>query len=194
MRSEIDLTDDEATALSLLQRIQPATAYQIGKIYAASPVSNYGTSKGKIYPLIRRLKERGLLQSQPVAGDARGAEWLTCTAKGRQALRQWIKSIRPTHTLLEDPLRTMLQSIDLLRPSEKMKWVEAAQAALSAKLGELEAYRETVFVPYKDLLHDNAAQSLRVRIDWLKRVRQALAEDERPTASGQPGAGAKGKS
>lgn len=178
MRSEIDLTDDEATALSLLQRIQPATAYQIGKIYSESPVSNYGTSKGKIYPLIRRLKARELLQSQPVAGDARGAEWLTCTAKGRQALRQWVKSVRPTHTLLEDPLRTMLQSIDLLKPEEKIRWVDAAQAALRKKLGELEVYRETVFVPYKDLLHDNALQSLRVRIDWLERVRDAMLNEQ----------------
>ena len=32
--------------------MQPATAYQISKIYAESPVSNFGTSKGKIYPLI----------------------------------------------------------------------------------------------------------------------------------------------
>ena len=182
MRSEIDLTDDEATALSLLQRIQPATAYQIGKIYAASPVSNYGTSKGKIYPLIRRLKDRGLLQSQPVAGDARGSEWLTCTSKGRQALRQWIKSIRSTHTLLEDPLRTMLQSIDLLPPRERIRWAEKAHEALSAKLGELEAYRETVFVPHKDLLHENAAQSLRVRIEWLERVRDALLTEQAPNS------------
>jgi DNA-binding PadR family transcriptional regulator len=176
LRTEIDLTDDEATALSLLERIQPATAYQILKIYEASPVSNYGTSKGKIYPLIRRLKSHGLLQSQPVAGDARGTEWLTCTPRGLQALRRWVKSIRPGHLLLEDPIRTMLQSIDVLRDNEKLEWVDSLQESLRAKLSQLEAYKEQVFVPYQDLLHENAVRSLRVRIDWLDEVRHALAK------------------
>lgn len=178
MRSDETLTDDEATALSLLDRIQPATAHQIRKIYADSPVSSYGTSKGKIYPLIKRLKERGLMQAKRVASDSRGTESLTCTAKGRQALRSWMKTSRPTHLLLEDPLRTMLQSLDLLRRSEKLEWITTMQDALKAKLKELESYRESVFVPYKDLLHDNAAMSLRVRIEWLDRVRQAVIESE----------------
>lgn len=186
MRSDETLTDDEATALSLLDRIQPATAYQIRKIYADSPVSSYGTSKGKIYPLIKRLKERGLIQSQPVASDSRGTEWLICTAKGRQALRLWMKTLRPSHLLLEDPLRTMLQSLDLLRRSEKLKWVESMQSALRDKLKELESYRETVFVPYKDLLHDNATTALRVRSEWLDRVRQAILEDH-PVEPGRRG-------
>ena len=49
-RANIDLTDHEGTFLSLVLRIQPATAYQVIKIYEESPVSNFNTSKGKIYP------------------------------------------------------------------------------------------------------------------------------------------------
>ena len=74
------LTDDEGTLLSLLLRVQPATAYQLSKIYADSPVSNFGTSKGKIYPLNRRLKERRLVKGTSEAGDARGSEELEATA------------------------------------------------------------------------------------------------------------------
>lgn len=176
-RAATQLTEDEGTFLALLVRVQPATAYQLSKIYAESPVSNYGTSKGKIYPLIRRLGERGLLKSRPVEGDARGSEKLECTARGREALRSWIKDIRPGYLLLEDPLRTMVQSFDVLSADEQSEWIERTRAALRQKLEELEAYGPTVFVPHKDAVHDNAVSSLRTRLEWLDRLEDSLARE-----------------
>lgn len=182
-RSTSQLTDDEATFVALLVRMQPATAYQLSKVYADSPVSNYGTSKGKIYPMIRRLRERGLVKAQPVKGDARGSEVLECTRRGRDALRRWVKLVQPSHLLLEDPLRTMVQSFDLLKPEERTAWIEQARNALQGKLDELEAYSAKVFVPYKDVVHDNAVSSVRTRLDWLDRLQSALsAKPDRPPA------------
>ena len=48
LAGKYDLTDHEGTFLSLVLRIQPATAYQVAKIYEDSPVSKFNTSKGKI--------------------------------------------------------------------------------------------------------------------------------------------------
>lgn len=168
------LTDDEGTFLALLVRVQPATAYQLSKIYAESPVSNFGTSKGKIYPLIRRLKARGLIVSRRVTGDARGSELLQSTRGGREAVRVWVKHIRPTHLLLEDPLRTMVQSFDLLSREEQIAWIENASAGLQRKLAELEAYAAGVTVPYKEQVHDNAVSSIRCRLEWLDRLSENL--------------------
>jgi len=169
-KSDSLLTDDEGTFLALLIRVQPTTAYQMSKIYTDSPVSNFGTSKGKIYPLIRRLKERGLLATRSVSGDARGTEQLICTKPGEQAVRDWVKQIRPVHLLLEDPLRTKVQSFDLLSRDERIEWIVEAKAQLLTKLAELEAYGREVDVPFKALVHDNAVTSLRARMDWLDRV------------------------
>jgi DNA-binding PadR family transcriptional regulator len=174
------LTDDEGTFLALLVRVQPATAYQLSKIYAESPVSNFGTSKGKIYPLIRRLKERGLIVSRRVTGDARGSEMLQSTRGGREAVRAWVKHIRATHLLLEDPLRTMVQSFDLLSREEQIEWIENAKAGLRSKLAELEAYAAGVTVPYKEQVHDNAVSSVRCRLEWLDRLSAEL-ERHRPS-------------
>jgi len=173
-RPASQLTDDEGTFLALLVRVQPATAYQLSKIYAESPVSNFGTSKGKIYPLIRRLNERGLIRSRPVPGDARGSERLEASHRGREALRRWIKQIRPGHLLLEDPLRTMVQSFDMLTDEERAAWIKQAREALEAKLHELEEYAAGVFVPYKDAVHDNAVSSVRSRMEWLDRLEASL--------------------
>ena len=169
-RETITLTDDEGTFLSLLVRVGPATAYQISKIYAESPVSNFGTSKGKIYPLIRRLRELGFIRSERVEGDARGSEKLECTAAGIEAVRHWVKEIRSNHVLLEDPLRTKIQSFGLLTARERLKWVADAKAALVQKLRDLEEYAAEVEVPFKDVVHDNAVSSVECRLQWLDRL------------------------
>jgi DNA-binding PadR family transcriptional regulator len=164
------LTDHEGTFLSLVLRIQPTTAYQVTKIYEASPVNNFNTSKGKIYPLIRRLTERGLLSKQLVEGDGRGTEALLCTRVGETAVRAWVRQIRDTHVLLDDPLRTKVQSFGLLTREEQIAWIAEAKARLHGKLNELEQYRSEVDAPFKDFLHDNAVSTTRARLDWLDRM------------------------
>lgn len=172
-----DLTDNEGTLLALVLRQQPITAYQIAKIYEESPVSNFNTSKGKIYPLIRRLRGRGLLAAQAVRGDLRGTERLVCTDAGREVIRAWAKQVRPTHLLLEDPLRTKVQSFDLFTREERIQWVVEAKALLAGKLREVEEYGRSVDVPYKSIVHDNAVASLRARMDWLDRVLERVVAE-----------------
>lgn len=172
------LNDNEGTFLALVQRIQPVTAYQVSKIYDESPVSNFNTSKGKIYPLIKRLCDRGLLIKEAVSGDARGTEQLRCTSLGEQAIRHWVKDIRPAHLLLEDPLRTKVQSFDLLSPAEQIEWVMAAKEQLAKQLDTLDAYGLSVSVPFQDYVHDNAVRSVRARIAWLDRMLHHLMRDE----------------
>jgi DNA-binding PadR family transcriptional regulator len=178
-----DLTDHEGTLLALVLREQPITAYQIAKIYEESPVSNFNTSKGKIYPLIRRLRERGLLAAQPVRGDARRTERLVCTDAGREVIRAWTKQIRLTHLLLEDPLRTKIQSFDLLSRDERIQWVVDAKAQLTRKLRQVEEYGQAVEAPYKALVHDNAVSSLRSRLEWLDRVLESIVADRTADAA-----------
>jgi len=164
---DLSLTDHEGTFLALVQRIQPVTAYLVSKIYDGSPVSNFNTSKGKIYPLIRRLADRGLLDKHIVEGDARGTEQLSCTADGEAAVRAWVREIRPSHLLLEDPLRTKVQSFGLLSEAERIEWILGAKDQLAAQIEGLERYEEGVSVPFKAFVHDNAVRSIRARIAWL---------------------------
>lgn len=173
------LTEDEGIFLALLVRVEPATAYQLSKIYAESPVSNFGTSKGKIYPLIQRLEKRGLLKKKPVVGDSRGSELLSATANGRKAVREWVMELKPDHFLVDDPLRTRLQSFDLLTAHQQLEWIEKAREGLQRKLEELEAYGAAVTVPFKELVHDNAVATVHSRMDWLDRLQRSLANERR---------------
>ncbi len=73
-----------------------------------------------IYPLIQRLKQRRLLHSKP-GKDRRGTEHLVSTKLGHEAVRQWLMESRPNHLLLEDPLRTKVQSFELLSKEEQLE-------------------------------------------------------------------------
>lgn len=179
-KSQLSLTENEGTLLALVARAEPITAYQIAKVYEESPVSNFNTSKGKIYPMIKRLRQAGLLRARSVKGDARGTERLETTSKGRQAIRAWIKDIRPSHLLPEDPLRTKVQSFDLLSREERIEWVSELKVELLKKLDQLEQYGREVTVPYQELVHENAMRSLRSRMDWLDLVlNQVVRQTER---------------
>lgn len=170
--AEVELSDNEGTLLALVLRVQPVTAYQIAKIYEESPVTNFNTSKGKLYPLIRRLGARGLLRAAAVEGDARGTERWRCTDEGRAAVKRWVFDVRPSHILLEDPLRTKLQSFDLLDREEQIGWIVKVKAECADKLKALDEYGREVMVPFQELVHDNAVSTLRCRMDWLDRLLQ----------------------
>src|SRR3712207_1604832 len=71
------LTENEGSLLALVLRREPITAYEIVKIYEQSPTTSINSSKGSVYPMIKRLKERGFVGSERVPGDGRNAETLS---------------------------------------------------------------------------------------------------------------------
>lgn len=172
------LTDNEGALLSLVLRRQPITAYQIGKIFGASPVHTFNTSKGKLYPMVHRLKERGLIAAEEVAGDQRGTERFMITEIGREVLRKWVLSLQPEHELLHDPLRKKVQAFDLLSRDEQLQWLEDARQRLERKLGEVERWLPEVEGPFGEIIRDNARTALLGRIAWLAEARSRIGQSE----------------
>lgn len=178
MRPRLSLTDNEATLLALVARGEPITAYQISKVYEGSPVSNFNTSTGKIYPIIKRLKAANYVRALLVEGDARGTEQLVTTSEGKEALRAWIKEIRPAHLLPEDPLRTKVQSFELLSRDERIEWISHLKMRLLEKLESVEEYGREEWAPYQHLVHENAVRVLRTRMDWLDIVLSRAVQEK----------------
>jgi DNA-binding PadR family transcriptional regulator len=176
---EPELTDNEGSLLALVLRRQPVTAYQLLKIYEQSPVSSFNESKGSLYPLIRRMKQRGLLAARRVSGDGRNAELLTCTEDGRNAVRDWVLQVRPSHVLPDDPLRTKIISFGLLDPDQQREWIDRVRAAVDQKIEEVEAYAVGLDMPYQHLVHANAIAALRDRIAWLDLLSRMMNEELR---------------
>jgi DNA-binding PadR family transcriptional regulator len=171
------LTENEGLLLALLARAGPLTAYQIAKAYDLSPVSNFNTSKGKIYPMIKRLQSSGLILGEVVAGDRRGTERLTCTKEGLKKVKEWVVSVQPAHILPEDGLRSRVQSFGLLSKAERISWLNDVREKMTEKLDALEKYKEITDTPFQELVHQNAYSTIQARLSWLDRIFFALASD-----------------
>jgi DNA-binding PadR family transcriptional regulator len=172
------LTENEGNLLSLVLRTQPVTPYQLVRMYEQSPTPTISASKGSVYPMIRRLTKRGLLRAQSVKGDGRNAETLHCTEPGVEAVRAWLKALRRDHSLTGDPLRTRVLSFGLLSRDEQIEWIVNAKALVEEKREELETYRESVSVPFQEVVHASAVLALDAKQVWLDRLLHAVVKGE----------------
>lgn len=173
------LTNRENVVMSLVWSHQPVTAYRIRRFFADSIVTHFTNNTGTIYPIIRRLVERGLLVSTPVEESRRGAETLTCSPEGEAAVAAWIRQIDGADMVLEDPLRTKMAAMDVLSPAERLTWLRDLQAAMSAELVALQSFADrNRDMSYQLLLHDNARSTLVSRIEWVSRAQAILERGE----------------
>jgi DNA-binding PadR family transcriptional regulator len=164
------LSEHESLTLAMIARHQPTTVYQIRKLLNASPTTSFSTSPGKMYPIIERLKARGLIEGTQVEGDGRNTERFACTPAGKAAVKAWVKAIRPVYLLPEDPLRTHAGFADMLGKAERAKWRRDLLAALRDKLAEIERYAAERPEAALAHAHDHALSVTRTRIAWVERM------------------------
>ena len=172
---DLKVTEHEGILLSLVLRQQPVTAYQLFRFFEQSPVTSINASKGQLYPAIRRLRQRGLLEAREVAGDGRKSEELSVTDVGRKAVRNWVKEINDAHIILDDPLRTRILSFDVLTREERLEWVAKAKALIKERRRYVDEYDAKVEVPYQDFAYRSVTETLRIKMEWLDELLYHLA-------------------
>jgi DNA-binding PadR family transcriptional regulator len=165
-----DLTDNEGSLLAIILRRQPITTYQIVKMYERSPASSFNESKGSVYPLVERLIRRGFVGTEASAQGKRTAQLLSCTDAGREAVRAWVLTIRPSHILLDDPLRGKVASFDLLTQEERLRWIVDMKEMVEAKMIEVEEYHKIYTLPFDPMIKANGMGSLKQRMEWLDEI------------------------
>lgn len=165
-----DLTENEGTLLGVVMRLQPVTAYQVLRTFETSPVGGFNNSKGAVYPIIRRLKARGLLVAERVVDDGRRTETLACTDAGAEAVKAWVKDLQDVHSLVFDPMRTRMLSLDLLSREEQIEWIVDAKRLIEAKQEEVGRYREDAKVPFPEVVYEASQSALGAKSAWLDRL------------------------
>jgi DNA-binding PadR family transcriptional regulator len=177
-RSDLDVTEHEGMLLALVLREQPITAYQLFKIYEGSPVVSINASKGQIYPAVRRLRGRGLLETRKVAGDARNTEEIFVTEAGRHAVRAWVRNIGHPHIVLDDPLRTRILYFFVLTRDEQLEFIAKAKALVKQRRAIVDEYNVGLEMPNKDLAYSNVKGALAAKNDWLDEVLAHVVSSE----------------
>lgn len=178
------LTESEGRVLALLARLETPTAYSIYATLAGSPTGELQASKGTIYPIIERLKARGLIEATRLPRKGSGAESLEVTAKGTEAIRKWITDIGPEHILVYDPLRSRIPALQFLSSEERLEWLTSVKRLNQEKVDQVDAYQGQVEMSFEAVVHAAAFYALWGQSKWLDKLLIELVENPkqiRPT-------------
>lgn len=172
------LTEQEGRALALIARLAKPTAHEVFAIFAGSPTRSLHASKGTIYPIVARLKQRGLICATP-SHDGRRSEWLEVTPAGREAVIKWLQGIDGEHTLPYDPIRTRIPSLEMLSHEQRLAWIAKARRLNGEMRREVDRYRDTVELSYADASHRSAIEHLDAQLRWLDHLQITVLQGER---------------
>ena len=166
----------EFTALGILFKRAPCTAYAVLSEFSHSSTSAYRSGAGSVYPMLRRLEEAGLVAS--VARSSRD-RLLSLSPDGVEALRGWFDL---THeggvSCCLDVLRSRMYFLKALTPEERDTFLSEAIAGLESLLGNC---RETVEAYHRsgdrfsEVAMLGAVMETEARLQWLRVVGRKLS-------------------
>lgn len=181
------LTELDNCILGVIWRDGPTSAYGVRAHFARSTTPTWSSSTGTVYPAIRRLRKAGYLKAASPTGP-RKSELLSLTPKGREALRDWLRTVTPQlGASTADPVRTRVHFLTALAPDARAKAIEDYRVVTRAAIDELEAYAAQP--PASEAEQSEwlgtlgALAELRARLQWLE-----VAEREISCSADQPSA------
>jgi DNA-binding PadR family transcriptional regulator len=154
------LTDLEGAALAEIASRGAATSYAVAQSFGRSPSEFWSGSAGAVYPLIKRLAARGLLEAKSAAAGKRERLDYQITAQGRVALEHWLLDARRAAGMGFDPLRTRLVHMHIVSPTRRKAFLKEVRA-LSEEFAEQPAF---VGEPVPQKIHESW---LKARATWL---------------------------
>lgn len=173
------LTWLEALVLSQVVAAAGRTAFDIMKIVGRSPVGAISASPGAIYPVVRRLSERGLIEPGDMANASRraSATGLVATAAGRAEVSRWAASVTAADALPYDAILSKVAALGTLAKAGRMQMLFEARMAVDAKLDDVEAALAVGPDDYFRLALEGAKAGLRAKRAWLESVIVQVAHD-----------------
>ena len=132
IRKDRALTELEGAALGVVVRDGPCTSYVVKEMFRGSPSEFWSGSAGSIYPLMRRLEERGLVASKRGSTGRRGHKVYRSTAEGRRVFRRWLTDAERAAGMGFDPLRTRLVFFNQLSPQDRASFQTRFEDALGS--------------------------------------------------------------
>jgi DNA-binding PadR family transcriptional regulator len=144
-----------------------------------SPSQYWSASSGAVYPLVLRLKKRGLIRVRGTTGDDREGSLYVLTAAGSRALVDWLGRLdAPTSIgVPPDPLRNRVAFFSLLDRATRTQFVSNAIRELETAIQRVHAHTEREKAQRKTfeyLVSDGALRMVQSRLEWLANVARAL--------------------
>ncbi len=130
----MEVTELEGAILGIVAGRQPCSAYAVRRRFERSPTWGWSSSKGGIYPAIKRLLSRNFLTATPSREGQRSAQ-LELSEEGRRALTRWIESISSEMACAPvDPIRTRVNYLFAVPRDRRRKFLDRASREVAAAL------------------------------------------------------------
>ena len=177
------LTGFEQVLLGLIASV-PRSGYGLKKLFSASPASVYQPSPGALYPALRRLEDRGLLQAEKTVSSGRRAQRVYhVTEAGRAVHLDWLRQQVVPDTIVAD-LGLHLMRFALMENNLPRQAVLAFLADLASALeGFVSGVEQFVASGTGRSLPRHAVLALehgivmhRASLEWARSAMAALAE------------------
>jgi DNA-binding PadR family transcriptional regulator len=173
------LTELEGAVLGMIGLKGPCTTYAVRREFMDSPSQYWSASSGAVYPLVLRLRKRGLIRVKRKTGGGREGALYVITALGSQALGAWLGSLDSPSTLSvpPDPLRTRISFFALLDAQTQQAFLARAIDGLKSHLERVRGYTEAAKSKnhaIEHLVSVGAEQMLEARLEWLLAVARVL--------------------
>ncbi len=168
-------TELENCVLGIIAEQQPCTAYVIRRHLGVSLSSYWSASAGAIYPLLRRLEERGWTRVSEQSWGTRTRRNYSLSPAGRHRLRDWLSPPVTTWAaaFTYDPIRTRVFFLKHASPKQRLDFLNDAVAATASALGEHQAEKKALAAELSEfdaIGREGAIAELKARLRWLRSV------------------------
>ncbi len=172
-------TELESCVLGIVADNQPCTAYVVRRYLEDSLSSFWSASAGAIYPLMRRLVQRGWIHVEEQRWGSRKRRSFGLTRAGRQRLRAWLSPpvAEWATAFTYDPIRTRIFFLSHASPKQRLEFLDDAIANTRAVLGEHRTEKNSRSAELSDFDifgREGAIAELSARLRWLGSVRQQI--------------------
>jgi DNA-binding PadR family transcriptional regulator len=185
------LTQFEHILLGLICQA-PSSGYDLKRMFAVTPMGVYQPSSGSLYPALRRLELKGLIQTQAPAdqdgSSARHRRVYEPTQTGKAAHLAWLRTPIEPATVARDlglHLMRFVMMEHLLPRAEVLAFLQNLADELGAFTAQLERYAAAADLDYTHprLALDHGLAVHRASLQWAERTLAALsaAPLSRPT-------------
>ena len=167
-----------------LMRHKAQSGYDLRKTFTETAMRHYSDSPGSIYPALRRLQGKGLIEPEPK--DGRGREVFHLTPTGVEALLQWLAQDLTredvTFRLQEVMLRFAFMDGNVPR-STTIRFLERLELEFGAYVAELRAKydRDSYMKPVHTglLAFQLGVEGMEAHLSWARRARARLEEESK---------------